>query len=340
MEEFVIALTQQFGARADLEARACFKLINGARVSETLGEQLESAQIKWSMARPASRELFRAVQWADVVHAHAPSPDICAIARLLGKKLVLTIHNHLYGQRAMRKVVWRTALHLAHRRWYNSKFVRGSWERTPQTTRSEAFPAAARVDRQFAPLDGRNGFVFVSRMVPGKGAETLLKAYRSAHLDPVRWPLRLLGEGPLFTRLRNQFGGLAGVRFEGFVTQQRKEELIAQSRWLVACPNYLEAMGVTPLEARRRGVPCIVSRDGGLPEVAGSEALSCAPGDPLGLAQCLLEAAQMSEKDYRIRASATYESVARVLRPLDWYARSYYSVLGRTGHALAASRAN
>jgi len=339
MEAFVIALTQQLAARCDLEVRACFKLCTGASVSDTLRAQLERSGIEFATVRRASRDLIAQLNWADLVHSQSSSPDICAIARLLGKKLIVTTHNHVYGQRGARVVLWKAALRLANRRWYNSQFVRGSWERSAQTPASEAFPAVARVDRQFSPLAGRCGFVFVSRMVPGKGAETLLEAYRAAQLDPGRWPLRMVGEGPLLGSLRERFAGHPGVRFEGFVTGERKEELIAQARWLVTVPNYLEAMGVTPIEARRHAVPCIVSRDGGLPEVAGSEALICAPGDPLELARCLVRASQMSEVDYAARAAAAYEGVARLLRPLEWYVDSYHSVLGRHGGGVAAPRA-
>lgn len=338
MEEFVIALAQQLALRGDLEVRACFKLCAGASVSETLRTQLERSGITFTVVRRASLELIRQLWWADLVHAQAASPDICAPARLLGKKLVLTVHNHLHGQSGIRVLWWRLALRLAHRRWYNSQFVRASWESATPSTASEAFPAVARVDRQFFPLAGRRGFVFVSRMVPGKGAETLLEAYQAAQLDPARWPLRLAGEGPLIGRLKERFASHPGVCFEGFVTQQRKDELIARSRWLVAVPNYLEAMGVTPIEARRKAVPCIVSRDGGLPEVAGREALTCAPGDPRDLMRCLVTAAQMSDEDYAARARAAYEGVARLLRPLEWYADSYRSVLGRRGDRIAAPR--
>ena len=341
MEEFVIALTEQLAARGDLEARACFKLFAGAAVSDTLRSQLERSGIAHVFVQRGSVDLVRQIRWADVVHAQAPSPDICTLARLLGKKLVVTVHNHRLGQAGRRVVLWRAMLRLAHRRWYNSQFVRRSWERTAPDTVSEAFPAVARVDRQFAPLEERTGFVFVSRLVPGKGAETLLEAYGAARLDPTLWPLRLVGEGPLRASLEGRFGSEPGVHFEGFVTQQRKDELIARSRWLIAVPNYLEAMGVTPIEARRRAVPCIVSLDGGLPEVAGSEALTCAPGDAGELARCLVRAAQMSAEDYVARAREAYEGVARLLRPLEWYAHSYSSVLGHrrgTSTASAAQR--
>jgi len=339
MEAFVIALTQHLTARHDLEVRACFKLCTGTSVSDTLRVQLETAAIPFAIVGRASLDLLAQLNWADLVHAQSASPDICALARLLGKKLVITIHNHLHGQRGARVALWRAAMRLADRRWYNSQFVRSSWERSAESLASEAFPAVAPIDRQFSPLESRVGFVFVSRMVPGKGAETLLEAYRGAQLDPERWPLHMVGEGPLLGSLKERFAGHPGVRFEGFVTAERKDALIAQARWLVAVPSYREAMGVTPIEARSKAVPCIVSLDGGLPEVAGSEALKCAPGDPLELARCLVNASRMSEAEYAARATAAYEGVARLLRPIEWYADSYHSVLGRHRRGVAAPHA-
>jgi glycosyltransferase involved in cell wall biosynthesis len=327
MEGFVLDLTRYFSGRTDLEARACFKLHAGAVVGDTLRAQLETSGVAYTVVRRASRELIRQLSWADLVHAQSASPDICGLARLLGKRLVITVHNHLYGQRGARVHVWRAAIRLAHRRWYNSQFVRASWEHSEASVTSEAFPAAARIDRQFSPIEGRCGFVFVSRMMPGKGADTLLEAYVGAKLDPERWPLRMVGEGPLLDGLRERFATHPGIRFEGFVTPERKDEVIAGARWLVTVPNYREAMGVTPIEARRKGVPCIVSLDGGLPEVAGDEALTCRPGDPGDLASCLLEATRMTAEDYTLRASAAYEGVAQLLRPLEWYPESYHSLM-------------
>lgn len=339
MEGFVIGLAQYLSTRPELEVRACFKLHAGGSVGETLRIQLERSGIRFAVVQRGSRELFSELNWADLVHAQSASPDVCAITRLLGKKLVITIHNHLYGHRGPRAPLWKAAARLANRRWYNSQFVRRSWERSAPSVVSEAFPAAASTEREFAPLEGRSGFVFVSRMIAGKGAETLLQAYVEAQLDPLRWPLRMVGEGALLESLKGRFGAQPGIRFEGFVAAERRDACIAQARWLVTVPEYVEAMGVTPIEARRKAIPCIVSLEGGLPEVAGDEAITCPPGDPRALAQCLVTAAAMSPESYAARAAAAYEGVARLLRPLEWYAQSYRSLLGRATGALAAPRA-
>jgi glycosyltransferase involved in cell wall biosynthesis len=323
IEAFVICLAEFLAARADFEVRACFKLVSGCSVSDNLRDELARSGISYAVVPRASRELVRQLRWADLVHGQNASPDICALSRVLGKKLVLTIHNHMHGRRGARVFLWKRAMRLADRRWYNSRFVRRSWE----TESSVAFPTVPRIERRFSPLDNRVGFVFVSRMIPNKGADTLLEAYVAANLDPVRWPLRMVGAGPLLDGLKGHFESHRGIHFDGFVTQQRKDEVIAGAKWMVTPPSGLEDMGLTPIEARSKGIPCIVSLDGGLPEVAGEEAITCRPGDADDLARCLGTAARMSADEYAARAAAAYEGLGRLLRPLDWYAESYHAVL-------------
>ena len=62
-------------------------------------------------------------------------------------------------------------------------------------------------------------------------------------------------------------------------------------------PN--EDLGLTPLEARSVGVPCIATTDGGVKETAGPHALFCKPGDVNSLAECMKKAIQMEESQYQ-----------------------------------------
>lgn len=336
IEAFVISLTRHLELRADVEVRACFKVVARRSVSSGLAEQIALAGINCVIVKRASAELARQLAWADLVHGQNASPDICLLSKFFGKHLVLTIHNHMYGRQTLRARIWKWAMRLAQRRWYNSRFVRGSWERGPESSRSEAFAVVPAITRRFAPIDGRRGFVFVARMIENKGADTLLEAYVRAALDPHVWPLRMIGDGPLLADLRARFGSIKGVSFHGFVSSAQKDEMISAARWMVTPPNTQEDMGITPLEARRKGVPCIVSRDGGLPEVAGDEALLCEPGNTLDLAGCLQTAAAMPDAEYVARSHATFETVEQQIRPLDWYTQSYLELLDRLRPGKAA----
>ncbi len=72
---------------------------------------------------------------------------------------------------------------------------------------------------------------------------------------------------------------------------------------MVVPPNTKEDFGLTAVEARNLGVPCIITRDGGLPEAGGRQALICEPNDPRALAELLQQAAAMSETEYAERAT-------------------------------------
>ena len=99
------------------------------------------------------------------------------------------------------------------------------------------------------------------------------------------------------------------------------------SRWVVVPPNTREDFGLTAVEARHLGVPCIITRDGGLPEAGGRQALICEPGDVAGLAKLLEQAAQMGEAEYAERAQRTREELATELEPMEFYARAYRRIL-------------
>jgi glycosyltransferase involved in cell wall biosynthesis len=101
------------------------------------------------------------------------------------------------------------------------------------------------------------------------------------------------------------------------------------ARWMVVPPNTREGFGLAAVEARNLGVPCIITRDGGLPEAGGRQALICEPNDPLSLARLLQQAAAMSETEYAERATRTREELATQLEPMEFYVRAYRRIAGR-----------
>ena len=67
---------------------------------------------------------------------------------------------------------------------------------------------------------------------------------------------------------------------------------------MVTPPHTREDLGLTPLEARSVGVPCIVSEDGGVIETGGPYALRCEPGSVESLEASLKKAMEMSKDEY------------------------------------------
>ena len=177
----------------------------------------------------------------------------------------------------------------------------------------------------WTPFHERRGFAFIGRWIANKGIDTLLDAYALARIDRAQWPLVLMGDGPLRKMIEYaiQKRGITGIEVLGFVDAATKAERIKNARWMVVPPNTNEDFGLTAVEARNLGVPCIITRDGGLPEAAGPQALICPPNDPAALAQLLETAAAMSDEEYAARATRTREELATELEPIEFYAESY-----------------
>jgi glycosyltransferase involved in cell wall biosynthesis len=324
IEAVMLALAESL-ARADgFEARLCFKLVRGAAFSPELRALCDAAGTPYDVVPRRSRALRKNLLWADIVHGQNASPDIVFGAKLCRRPLVLTIYNHRAGTNSLHERLWATGLRVARARCYISDFVRRTWEPDGARPGSEVMPAVSRLPDR-APVWERGGFFFLARWIPNKGLEELLEAYAGAHLDHPRWPLTLAGDGPLRLWAEHFIGArnLRTVRLMGFVSEEEKFDLLGRAKWNVAPPHTQEDLGLTPIEARHLAVPSIITRDGGLPEAAGPQALVAEPGDIMSLRARLEEAAAMAEDEYHRRALASQAQLHEFLRPLTDYHAIY-----------------
>jgi glycosyltransferase involved in cell wall biosynthesis len=325
LEAFVLALVKGLDGAGDLDVRLHFKRTAGFKLSASLRDAVAELGARVSFVPRASVALADAIVRADVVHAQNPSPDVVLLAKAAGRPLLINVINHRRSRAGLRTWLWRRALLVADRRFYISDFVRRSWEGDAAWPNSQVvFPISDLPNGLVAPAQ-RRGFVFAARWIPNKGIETLVDAYAAAALDPAAWPLTLIGDGPLRGDIERRIAhhGIHGARMPGFVSAEAKANLIRSARWMVVPPNTSEDFGLTAIEARHVGVPCIITRDGGVPEAAGAEALICEPGDVAGLSSCLRQAAKMSEGDYEQRARRTRESLFSELARPDFYGDAY-----------------
>jgi len=273
--------------------------------------------------------LAEAIKWADIVHLQNASPDVVALAKLFGKRIVLTIHNYMRREWSLHRLLWRISARLADARWYNSNFVWKTWEGNRKRNGSRKVGTVSRLPQGWTTPSERRGFVFAGRWIANKGIETLIEAYATAKLDRNLWPLVLIGDGPLRPVIQAKIDKqpVAGLEITGFVDDAIKAQHMKSARWVVVPPNTKEDLGLTAVEARSLGVPCIITRDGGLPEAAGRQALACEPGDQRALVNLLEQAAHMSEAEYVDRAKRTRDELQGELVPMDFYARSYRCIL-------------
>ena len=326
IEAFVLAVAEGVRREPDFEVRVCFKRVKDFALHPNLATMLRHESFKF--VGRAGRELADAVKWADIVHLQNASPDVVALAKFYGKRVVLTIHNYMPRELSVHRLLWRVSARLADARWYNSNFVWKTWE-SRKRRGSRKVPTTSKLPEGWTQPHERSGFVFIGRWIANKGIETLLEAYAQADLDRAAWPLLLLGDGPLRPSLQAQIDNqrISGIRTEGFVDEATKAKHMQQARWVVVPPNTNEDFGLTAVEARHLGVPCIITRDGGLPEAGGQQALICEPGDARGLANLLEQASRMSETEYAERATRTREELAHEIEPMDFYARAYRRIL-------------
>jgi glycosyltransferase involved in cell wall biosynthesis len=101
--------------------------------------------------------------------------------------------------------------------------------------------------------------LFVGRLVPEKGVDTLLEAWK---LIENAVPLRIAGDGPMRAALEAQKenAGLGNVLFEGQLSREKLRAVMKRAALLIFPSEWYEPFGLAIAEAFACGVPVIVSR--------------------------------------------------------------------------------
>nr|WP_188744344.1 glycosyltransferase family 4 protein [Agromyces bauzanensis] len=143
--------------------------------------------------------------------------------------------------------------------------------------------------------DGPMRVMFVGRVVPAKGVDTLLRAAAafgrseleiivvgSAGFDP-RAPLTDYESGLRALAARSS----ARVEFRPFVDRTGLPELLRTADVLCVPSRWPEPSGLTVGEGLATGIPVVASRVGGIPEAIGPAGLLVTPDDPADLGATL-----------------------------------------------------
>ncbi|MAH25480.1 MAG: hypothetical protein CMI19_00755 [Opitutae bacterium] len=288
----------------------------------------ESKRFTSQFVSPRDSVLKSTIRECDIVHLHNPMVKGVWYAKKFSKPCVMTIYNWRRKGIHPRLLAWRWAVSQADRRWYISKFVWDSWEKKRRQG-SEHLPVVSRMPQGEIPTGKRKGFLFIGRWVPNKGIRILLEAYARLGANPHEWPLTMLGDGPLREEVLHsiQEQGIQGVQLPGFVSESERHSYTRNAKWMVTPPHTQEDLGLTPLEARSVGVPCIASTDGGVQETAGAHALFCKPGDITSLVECMKQAIQMQDSHYQELSQLAKVDLEQYVRPLDEYAKEYLRLI-------------
>ncbi|MFB9546208.1 glycosyltransferase family 4 protein [Micromonospora sagamiensis] len=115
------------------------------------------------------------------------------------------------------------------------------------------------------PRTAHPSLVVLGRLVPHKRVELALRATALLAAELPELELVVAGQGwwdqPL-RELAADLGITDRVRFTGFVSEERKHELLCRS-WLSLVPSLKEGWGLTIVEAGARGTPSVAFRSAG-----------------------------------------------------------------------------
>jgi glycosyltransferase involved in cell wall biosynthesis len=158
----------------------------------------------------------------------------------------------------------------------------------------------------------RHGGLFVGRLTPEKGIDTLLEAVRISGVSNID----IIGAGPCAVAVAERFG----ERYQGFLQSMEISRRMLSAAYLLLPSVAHEQMPMTMLEAFSCGLPVIASRVGALAELVddGKTGLLVNPGDAADLAAKLAWAeAHPGEMEAMGRAArADYE--AKYTAPINY----------------------
>jgi glycosyltransferase involved in cell wall biosynthesis len=151
------------------------------------------------------------------------------------------------------------------------------------------------------PVVGRSGrdyHLYLGRLSPEKGVETLLAAHRPEH-----GRLLVVGDGPARDDLRARASSLVELR--SAVPTEQVPSLLARARSVLLPSRSYEGAPRIVLEAYASGVPVVASRIGGLAEIVldGVSGLQVDGRDPAAWADALARLGDDVEND-RLGAGA------------------------------------
>ena len=104
---------------------------------------------------------------------------------------------------------------------------------------------------------------FIGALAPHKGVLTLLRAARDA---PPNWTFLFAGAGPLAAEVESAAREDGRIEWLGRIEGDVKEAFYQRVDVLVVPSEWEEPAPLVAMEAAVRGVPCVVSDRGGLPE--------------------------------------------------------------------------
>lgn len=247
-----------------------------------------------AMSSSVSASLRAAFGKYDIVHFHAEGPAaLCWFPKLLGKRVVVTIHGLDHKRAKWGKFAsWYILQGEKNAVKYADKIIvlsRGVQQYFRDTYGRETAYIPNGVDKKpIRPADQirekwgleKDGYIlYLGRIVPEKGIHFLIKAFKEIKTDKKLVIAGGCSEADGYADELNELAqGDNRIIFVGFVQGRIKHELYSNA-YLYCLPSDLEGMPLSLLEAMSYGNCCLTSDIDECVEVVGDKAISFRKGD-------------------------------------------------------------
>src|SRR5699024_6226829 len=104
----------------------------------------------------------------------------------------------------------------------------------------------------------------MGRLVESKRIDFLIKAFSDIFMDNKNIYLNIIGDGPLFSKIKNQIQNLRmeeRIKMHGFLSREKTAHILKKSHVFVSA-SILETFGVPFIEALACGKPVIGIKNG------------------------------------------------------------------------------
>jgi len=219
------------------------------------------------------------------------------------------------------------------------KFIEGGWPADKIVVKPNF------IDPVPEPGDGGGrSVVFVGRLSPEKGLETLLSAWSGVRTD---FRLKIIGDGPQGELVRSAAATDARIDWLGRRPLQQVLHILGEAECLVMPSVWYETFGRTIIEAFARGTPVIASRLGAMAELVddGRTGRQFTPSDAEDLRDKLQAFLDQPQQWPTMRSAARSEFLSRYTGErniellLQIYRRAMRAAERPVGEAGAASSA-
>lgn len=247
-----------------------------------------------AMSSSVFASFFAAIGRYDVVHIHAEGPAfMCWLPRLLGKRVIVTIHglDHQrakWGRLASRYIMAGEknaarfsdeiiVLSKSAQQYFTDQYGRDTVYIPNGVRRPERRNAQAIRERFGLEKDGY--ILFLGRIVPEKGLKYLVEAFKNVNTDKRLVIAGGSGDTDGFVKeLKERATADSRILFTGFVQGQVLEELYSNA-YVYVLPSDVEGMPLSLLEAMSYGNCCLVSDISECAEVVEAHGVMFRRGD-------------------------------------------------------------